>query len=143
MHIHFDDPELKELQDVFNLVDPEESIFMNHYQLAKTTGIAPDRWKVFLMHPKVATWMEQELTLYKEYQLKQMIKDATDDKRSVGAAQMINSLTKTLQDSREKEGPIIIYTHVPLTDNQIKGTPVEFNKLDSNILAGIPEEWVD
>jgi uncharacterized protein YqcC (DUF446 family) len=139
MQIQFEEPRLQELQHVFNQLDPEESIFMNHYQLSKETGISAIEWKDFLLHPKVNAWFEQELTLYKQHQLKQMIKDATDDKRSVGAAQMMNSLTKALQDTREKEGPIIIYTHVPLTAAQRAGTTIETMELDENLLASL--DW--
>lgn len=143
MNIQFDDPELEELQTLFNQVDPQEVIFMNHYQLAAATGKPADQWKQFLMHPAVSTWVTQELQLFKEYQLKSMIRSATDNDRSVGAAQMINSLTKTLQDGQQKTGPVIIYTHVPLTEDQAQGTSVEYKELDENILAMIPQDWRD
>lgn len=143
MDLTFEDDELRQLQDIFNALDPEEVIFMNHYKLAEATGTTADKWKRFLMHPQVSTWMNQELQLFKEYQLKQMIKDATDDKRSVGAAQMMNSLTKQLQEEGSKEGPFIIYTHVPLTASQEAGTSVETRALTQNVLAAIPEDWED
>lgn len=141
MNIVFEEQELQELQDIFNQLDMEEVIFMNHYQLAKETGITSDRWKRFLTHPQVSKWLQQELQLFKEHQLKQMIRDATDDKRSVGAAQMMNSLTKALQENKIKEGPHIIYTYVPLTEEQKLGTSVEHMELRSDVIAAIPTEW--
>lgn len=145
MNIDFKESEqdLLELQELFNALDTEEAIFMNHYQLADITGQPADAWKRFLTHPGVVTWMSQELQLYKEYQLKQMIKNATDNDKSVGAAQMINSLTKSLIEDTVKTGPIIIYTHVPLTENQREGTTVETIELDDNVLAMIPDDWRD
>lgn len=143
MNIRFDDPDLQDLCDLFNSLDPEEAIFMNHYELSRQTGIPADRWKSFLMHPRVSTWMEQEIQLYKEFQLKQMIRDATANDRSVGAAQMINSLTKALQEGTQKEGPIIVYTYVPMTEAQRQGTSIETIELSEDVLAHIPEEWVD
>lgn len=143
MNIIFNDTDLDELQRVFNALDPEEAIFMNHYMLADATGISADRWKSFLIHPQVSTFLAQELQLFTEFQMKQMIRDATDDKRSVGAAQMMNALSKAMQDNHPKEGPIIIYTHVPLTSAQESGTPIETVRLTENILAGIPDEWED
>lgn len=143
MNIIFNDVELDELQQVFNSLDPEEAIFMNHYQLAETSGISADRWKIFLLHPQVSTFLSQELQLFTEFQMKQMIRDATDDKRSVGAAQMMNALSKAMQDNHPKDGPIIVYTHVPLTPAQEAGTPIETVRLTENILAGIPDEWED
>ena len=143
MNIQFDDDELDSLQDLFNTLDPEEAIFMNHYKLAECTGIGADRWKQFLLHPQVSTFLTQELQLFTEFQMKLMIRDATDDKRSVGAAQMMNALSKAMQENHPKEGPIIIYTHVPLTEAQAVGSPVETVRLTENILAGIPDEWED
>lgn len=141
MNIDFNDSALQELQELFNSIDPEEAIFMNHYQLAKKTGKSPDAWKQFLTHPAVSIWISQELQLFKEYQLKQMIKNATDNEKSVGAAQMINSLTKTLNEGQVKTGPTIIYTYVPLTEEQEQGTTVETMTLDEDVLALIPEDW--
>ena len=144
MNIDFsNNQELKNLQDMFNAIDPEESIFMNHYQLSKTTGVPADRWKEFLMHPAVSIWISQELQLFKEYQLKQMIRNATDNDKSVGAAQMINSLTKTLNEGQVKTGPTIIYTYVPLTEAQELGSSVEYIELDEDVLARIPTDWRD
>jgi len=143
MNIQFDDEELQELCTIFNQMDPEEAIFYNHYELSRKSGIAPDRWKRFLVHPRVSTWMEQELQLYKEFQLKQMIRDATANDRSVGAAQMINSLSKALQEGTQKEGPIIVYTYVPLTDAQRKGSPIQTIELSEDVLSQIPDEWED
>lgn len=141
MNIDFEDSTLKELQDLFNAIDTEEAIFMSHYQLAERTGRPADQWKQFLTHPAVSIWMSQELQLFKEYQLKQMIKNATDNEKSVGAAQMINSLTRTLQEGQVKTGPHIIYTYVPLTEEQKEGTTVETIELDRDVLALIPDDW--
>jgi hypothetical protein len=141
MNIEFEDNELEELQTLFNALGTEDAIFMNHYQLAQETGKPAEAWKRFLMHPAVSTWIAQELHLYKEHQLKNMIRTATDNDKSVGAAQMINALTKTLSEGQQKTGPVIIYTHVPLTEAQAQGTPVEYRELDENILAMIPQDW--
>lgn len=143
MNLELNEPELLELQNLFNTLDTEEAIFMNHYQLATATGKPAELWKKFLMHPAVATWLSQELQMFKEYQLKQMIKNATDNDKSVGAAQMINSLTKSLTENTVKTGPIIIYTHVPLTEAQREGTTIETIELDENVLALIPNDWRD
>lgn len=137
MQLHFteQEQEIIELQALYNKLPPEESLFMSHYQLAEALGKTADHWKLFLMHPKVAAFLRQELELFKEHQLKQMIKSATDNDRSVGAAQMINSLTKALNDGENKEGPIIIYTYVPLTVEQELGTPVEVQQAEKDLFA--------
>jgi len=135
--------ELADLQELFNTINSEEVIFMNHYQLSQATGVPADRWKEFLMHPAVSIWISQELQLFKEYQLKQMIRNATDNEKSVGAAQMINSLTKTLNEGQVKTGPTIIYTYVPLTEAQELGSSVEYIELEEDVLALIPTDWRD
>lgn len=143
MNVDFNDRELQDLQELFNTINPQEAIFMNHYQLAEVTGQPAEAWKRFLTHPATSVWMNQELQLFKEYQLKQMIRNATDNEKSVGAAQMINSLTKTLSESQVKTGPMIIYTYVPLTENQREGTSIETIELDEDVLASIPSNWRD
>lgn len=141
MQIDFrqDEQHLQELLEVFNQFDPEESLFMNHHMLAKETGIGSDKWKEFLTHPKVSTYQQTELALFKDHQLKLMIKDSTDDKRSVGAAQMMNALMKVNQETNQKEGAVIIYTYVPLTQEQ-QASPVEYVVANPSVL---PTDWED
>jgi hypothetical protein len=141
MNIQFEDNEMQELQDLFNAQDPEEAIFMSHYQLAQATGKSAQAWKEFMLHPAVSNWIKQEIELFKQHQLKQMIRTATDNDRSVGAAQMINSLAKTLDDGTNKTGPIIVYTYVPMTEAQKEGTTIQTIELDQDILAMIPDDW--
>jgi len=143
MEIVFDaqEQEMIDLQVFYNAMDPEAAIFMNHYDLARATGQSAEAWKRFIMHPKVSTWINQEMQLFTDYQLRQMLRNATDNEKSVGAAQMINSLSKNLSEGKPKEGPIIIYTHVPLTSQQCNATTVQHIELDENVIANIPREW--
>ena len=131
---------LTKLLELFEALDPEEALFMNHYELATATGVPPHEWKEFVTHPKVASHIDSELVLFQQHQLRKMIRDASDDKRAVGAAQMINALAK-LDTSKEKLGPFIIYTHVPLTEQQ-QGSEVPYNVETSNILAAL-DDWQD
>ena len=139
MEIKFNDPRMEELRDLFNSIGAQDAIFMNHYTLAEQTGQSPEDWKRFLQDPQVSTWIAGELELFKEYQLKQMIRNATDNEKSVGAAQMMNSLTKAMAEGKKKEGPTIIYTHVPLTPPQKDGSTVQHIELEDNVLGAIPE----
>jgi len=139
MNIIFDahETEMRDLQQIYNRLDLEEAIFMNHYKLYDSTGVSAERWKQFLTHPKVSAWVNSEIDLYKDYQMKQMIKAATDDKKSVGAAQMINALNKTMQDTTSKEGPIIIYTYVPMTAAQEAASPTRYDTARADIIAAL------
>ena len=94
------------------------AITWNHYELAeKTEENNPDMWKAFLMHPDVISWIQSEVALVQNAELKKMVKGAAST-RSVGQAQLINAFTKLNDNSAPKEGPIFIYTHVPLNANQ-------------------------
>lgn len=137
MQINFNpnEEDMIRLYKIFEEIDPEEALFMNHYQLSKETGIHSQEWKKFLTHPKVAAYFESELIMYQQHQLRMMVRSASDDKRAVGAAQMINALAK-LDTTKEKTGNIIIYTHVPLTDAQ-QSAPVEYRQEATNVLADL------
>jgi hypothetical protein len=94
------------------------AITWNHYELAeKTEENNPDMWKAFLMHPDVISWIQSEVALVQNAELKKMVKGAAST-RSVGQAQLINAFTKLNDNTAHKEGPIFIYTHVPLNANQ-------------------------
>jgi len=131
---------LNRLQSIFDAIDPEDSLFMNHYQLSKETGVPAHEWKEFITHPKVSSFIDSELVLFQQHQLRQMIRDASDDKRAVGAAQMINALAK-LDTTKDKVGPHIIYTYVPLTSEQ-RGTSVDYQEETTDILSEL-DNWVD
>jgi hypothetical protein len=123
MNYELDDEELMACQAVFNKLDPEERLFMTHYTLAKETEITDSQaWKRFLMDTRVANWIDQEVTVIKNITLRKMIKDADSNVRSYGAAQMMNALNKSFESDAVKEGPIFVYTYVPLNARE-QGAP--------------------
>lgn len=142
MNIEFVEGEehLTTLLELYESLDPEEALFMNHYQLAEATGQSASKWKEFITHPKVSSFIDSELVLFQQHQLRQMIRDASDDKRAVGAAQMINALAK-LDTSKDKVGPYIIYTHVPLTEQQ-QGSETPYQQETSDIIEAL-SNWED
>lgn len=94
------------------------AITWNHYELAeKTTEHDPEVWKAFLMHPDVISWIQSEINLVQNAELKKMVKGAANT-RSVGQAQLINAFTKLSDTSGAKEGPVFIYIHTPLNAEQ-------------------------
>lgn len=109
----------------------EDVITLNHYELADITE-EPNQelWKAFLMDPTVINWIDSELKIVKESELKKMVKGAAKT-RSVGQAQLINTLSKLNENSGIKEGPVFIYTHVPLNEEQQNAPNV--NILEHNI----------
>lgn len=118
-------------QKMFNDLGTKEALFLSHYELAEKTKLSPELWKKFITHPKVSDWLTIELDLFKQHELRKMIKNANSNDRSVGAAQMINALSKLDTGADTKEGPVYIYTYVPLNDEEQNAPNVV--KLDRDI----------
>lgn len=95
-----------------------DALVMNHYDLAEETEIDnPDLWRQFLTEPKVSDWIRTEINLIQDAELKKMIK-GVNTSRSVGQAQLMNTLAKLNETRTTKEGPIFIYSYVPLDPQQ-------------------------
>ena len=115
MELEFDDEVLTACQAAYNTLDPEERLYMTHYDLSRSTNITDSQlWKKFLMDTRVSNWIDQEITLIKSTTLRKMIKNADSNERSYGAAQMLNALNKSFDTDTTKEGPMFVYTYVPL-----------------------------
>ena len=54
-----------------------------------------------------------------------MIKNVGDNQRSVGQAQLMSALDKIQHESNHKEGPVFIYTYVPLSSEQAQAENVQ------------------
>lgn len=120
MNFEWSDQEqdMQQCQDAFNEIPEGEAIFMSHYELAAESGISPELWKRFLQQPQVADWMADELKLFKQSQMKKLIKKSTSESKSVGTAQMINALGKNMESGPTKEGPVFIYCYIPLNEQE-------------------------
>ena len=114
-----DDADMQECQDAFNHIGGEDALYMTHYDLAKETGIPAEQWKRFLTQPRVVDWMTEELRLVQMIQYRKAIDNADAANRSVGAAQMINALGKSLETTGgSSDGQIFIYSYVPLNSSE-------------------------
>lgn len=108
-----------------------DALALNHYELAEVTQIAtPATWKLFLIDPEVSAYIKQESDILLQTELRKLSKNASDS-RSVGQAQLINALGKISEDTSTKEGPIFIYTYIPLTTEQEQADNIK--KLDKDI----------
>lgn len=108
----------------------ERAIYLNHYQLARETAIEnPSIWKAFLTDPKTVDYIQSEMSLIRSAAINDIIQQAPNS-RSVGQAQLINSLLKLEEVSSNKEGPAFIYCYVPLNAEQKHAPNVQF--VDSN-----------
>lgn len=96
----------------------EEGLYMNHYQLAQCTTIEDAwQWKSFLTDPKTVDYISTEMNIIRNAAINEMVHKAPNS-NSVGQSQLINALGKLDEKAAKKEGPVFIYTYVPLNEEQ-------------------------
>ena len=113
---------LIELQDLFNGLG-KEALFMTHYELAERTGHSPIDWKHFLIDPRVAAAIAEEMAMLEKVKAAIML-NTVDTNKNTGQAQLLNTLLNRNKSSDKKEGPVFIYTQVPLNDQERKAANV-------------------
>lgn len=108
-----------------------EGLSMSHYDLAECTEATdPNKWKEFLLEQDVRNYIQTEMELVRAAEINKMITNVSDNNRSVGQAQLMSALDRLKQNSNTKEGPVFIYTYVPLSAEQEQAENVE--KLDED-----------
>ena len=126
-----EETELLRLQDLFNTIGTR-ALFMSHYELADETAESPISWKQFLMDPRVSAFIAEEMDMLKKAKVAVMLK-SVDTNKNTGQAQLLNTLLNQTKRSDKKEGPVFIYTQVPL-NAQERGAEnvVILNETNSN-----------
>lgn len=109
-----DEDDMKDMQDLMNAIG-QQALFMNHYELSAKTEISPIQWKKFLTDVRVAAFITEELELLKKSKVAVMLKDV-DTNKNTGQAQLLNTLLNQTKQSNKKEGPVFIYTQIPLNE---------------------------
>ena len=109
-----DEDDMKDMQDLMNAIG-QQALFMNHYELSAKTEISPIQWKKFLTDVRVAAFIAEELELLKKSKVAVMLKDV-DTNKNTGQAQLLNTLLNQTKQSNKKEGPVFIYTQIPLNE---------------------------
>ncbi len=69
------------------------------------------------MLPDVSDWVNSELAVLQTSELNKLIQNVSKS-NSVGRAQLITAINKMQGMSGNREGPVFIYTYVPLDDQQ-------------------------
>lgn len=96
----------------------EEGLSLSHYQLAERTELNDAIiWKAFLTDPKTADYISSEMQIIRSAAINEMVQKAPNS-RSVGQSQLINALQKLDESAAHKEGPVFIYSYVPLNEQQ-------------------------
>lgn len=133
MDIEFKDNEelYKELEDLFNGIG-SEALFLTHYELAERTGTSPIDWKNFLMDPRVNAFIAEEMEMLKRSKVAIML-NQVDTNKNTGQSQLLNTLLNQTKAQEVKEGPVFIYTQVPLnTEEQHAENVVIINADNTN-----------
>lgn len=108
----------------------QEALYASHYDLfEKTKYKTPDVWKNFLLLPEVVEYIRVEMEIIRKSAMNELFANAGDS-NSVGKAQLLNAISKYDEDNSAKEGPIFIYTYVPLNSEQEKAPNVYKEKTD-------------
>lgn len=130
MNIQFNENEIEmqQLQEVFNELG-EDALYYSHYELAQATEFSVNDWKMFLTDPRVQDYLELELNLTQQTAVRKMMRDI-DQSRSTGQAQLLNTLVNQTNQSKKKEGPIFIYTYVPLNKEEEHAPNVQTAECD-------------
>lgn len=104
------------LQELYNGIG-QEALFLSHYDLAERTGESPIAWKQFLMDPRVSAFIAEELDMLKKAKVATML-NTVDTNKNTGQAQLLNTLLNQTKNNEKKEGPVFIYTQVPLNEQE-------------------------
>ena len=108
----------------------DDAITMNHYDFAEDTEYSEEQWLNFLSETDVIDYIDKQLSVIQKAELAKMIKDVGSS-NSVGQAQLMNALNKMNENKTEKkEGPVFIYTYVPLTEPQQEADNVQTEEND-------------
>ena len=118
MEIAFKDNETQfiDLQDLFNSIG-KDALYMTHYELAERTGESPISWKKFLMDPRVSAFIAEEMSMLEKVKAAVML-NTVDTNKNTGQAQLLNTLLNRSKNNEKKEGPVFIYTQVPLNSQE-------------------------
>ena len=107
-----------------------EALKANHYVLAVKTPINdPALWKEFLMESDVNDYINQETAILQQAEFRSILLNTARD-NSAGRAQLINAMMSVSNKQTKKEGPIVIYSYIPLNEQQMKASNIEINKKD-------------
>jgi hypothetical protein len=107
----------EELWKVFESLG-DKALALSHYDLVKTTKTGtPQIWKEFLTTREVADWIKSEQALIQNAEMNKLI-NGISTSHSVGQAQIMNVLAKLQEQKSIKDGPVFIYSYVPLSPEQ-------------------------
>ena len=122
---------LKEFQDMqteFNKLLPD-SLYMSHYDLERELGHSADMWQKFLSEPKVHDYITKDLAVLQNVEMNKLLKDisSADKMRSQGLAQVVSAMSRKIETTPKKNGPVFIVMATPLNEEELKSPNVRKN----------------
>lgn len=110
----------------------KDALTMTHYDLEeKVPDTSKSEWREFLNEADVNEYIKNEMRIISDAIQKQMITGIVDGgDRSVGRAQIINTLDKINDGVSTKDGPIFIYSYVPPDEQQKQAENIQILKND-------------
>lgn len=130
--------EFEKLKEIYLSLGPQ-ALSLNHYELSNTTKYGnPILWKEFLMEPEIRQHINEETALIRQAELNKITTDLKGS-RSVGQAQLINALQKLEDNNANPDGPVYIYTYVPLSADQKDAPNVHLLSKDIFLKEDAPE----
>jgi hypothetical protein len=107
----------EELWKIFESLG-DKALALSHYDLVKETKHGtPQLWKEFLTTREVADWVKSEQSIIQNAELNKLV-NGISKSHSVGQAQIMSILSKLQEQKSVKDGPVFIYTYIPLSKDQ-------------------------
>ena len=125
MNIYNSSDDLYEMQEAWNTLDERECLFMTQYDLSDALPeYTSTEWSDFLSDGKVAKYIDKQIGTFKKAQMRKLIDKSTENDKSVGTAQMLNAIGKTLEDDDQEAG-FFVYSYVPLRPQECEADNVQ------------------
>lgn len=123
IELTWDNPVMAELESFYNQLG-KDAFYKSHYDLAAISPFSAGQWREFLTDPRVMDYASQELKLLKQFELNKMLQDMSKNSKSVGTAQNIQALMKSMGEAGVQDGPAIIYAYIPLNEKELQAPNV-------------------
>jgi hypothetical protein len=126
IYIDWEDDELQEMHEFYETREPE-IFYMTHYDIAtldKNPVKLASRWKTFITDPRVSEYISQEIRLVQQVETNKLLRGIAGKANSVGVGQTLNALLKMAESTSVKEGPIFVYSYIPLSEEELNAPSV-------------------
>lgn len=126
---HMKTPKSKAMAEFFDGLG-QDAFRKNHWELAAISTYSADEWRTFLTDPVVAKFTRDEINAIAEMESRKIIMDVSKNARSTGTAQTLVALDKTRGSSGKKDGPVFVYTYIPLNERELNAANVQIAEGD-------------